>query len=153
MKVSKTILTLRNLKCQLNARPLNRIENHTRAPRSSSVGHLHPNNKEPEHQIMSFRQSLSLKVRQLPTPHQTNGGTILGVWIFHRHGDRTPNRYLGPRHKYDEECNHWFSRIPPASAKWGDGGGAFRELSKFYGVAVSKTQNGGQFLDVGRAVS
>jgi hypothetical protein len=33
------------------------------------------------------------------------------------------------------------------------GGHAFRELNKFYEAKISETQNGGQFLDVGRAVS
>lgn len=95
----------------------------------------------------------ALVKRPLSSDHLTNRGRIVGVWIFHRHGDRAPNRYLGPPHHYEEECNHWFSRIPPASAQSGEGGAAFRELSKFYEVRVSETQNGGKFLDVGRAVS
>ena len=106
-----------------------------------------------EHSTMApFRRTYLLK-RPLPTPHHLNAGTIVGTWIFHRHGDRAPNRYLGSAHHYDEECSHWFSRIPPSSARGGEGGGAFRELKKFYGVRVSETQNGGKFLDVGRAVS
>ena len=100
----------------------------------------------------TFHRTPILK-RRISSPHLTNAGQIIGVWIFHRHGDRCPNRYLGSPHHYEEECNHWFSRIPPSSARSGEGGGAFRELSRFYGVKVSETQNGGQFLDVGRAVS
>jgi hypothetical protein len=102
---------------------------------------------------MSPFYSTALLKQRIPSAHLTNTGTIVGVWIFHRHGDRAPNRYLGPPHHYEEECNHWFTRIPPSSAKGGEGGGAFRELSKFYEVSVSETQNKGQFLDVGRAVS
>ncbi|KAL3793504.1 hypothetical protein HJC23_007244 [Cyclotella cryptica] len=100
---------------------------------------------------MSPFKPTAIVKRSLPSDHLTNRGRIMGVWIFHRHGDRAPNRYLGPPHHYEEECNHWFSRIPPASAQSGEGGAAFRELSKFYEVRVSETQNGGKFLDVGRA--
>ncbi|KAL3784378.1 hypothetical protein ACHAWO_001624 [Cyclotella atomus] len=99
---------------------------------------------------MTYRRTYTLQ-RRLPASYLTNEGKVRGVWIFHRHGDRAPNRYLGPPHHYEEECNHWFTRIPPSSAKGGEGGAAFRELSKYYEAKVSDTQNGGRFLDVGRA--
>lgn len=86
----------------------------------------------------------------LPTKYLTNTGTISGVWIFHRHGDRAPNRYLGSPHHYEQESEHWYSRIPPRSASSGTGGNAFASLSQFYAPKIHDSQNGGLFLDTGR---
>ena len=42
----------------------------------------------------------------------TNDGTVEGVWMFVRHGDRTPSRPLCPPHRRDEEAAYWITRLP-----------------------------------------
>jgi len=37
----------------------------------------------------------------------------VGVWVFHRHGDRTPSRPLVSEEFVDEEADFWRSKIPP----------------------------------------
>ena len=38
---------------------------------------------------------------------------VQAVWVFHRHGDRTPARSLVPDHMYEEEASFWQTKIPP----------------------------------------
>lgn len=45
-----------------------------------------------------------------------NDGIIEGVWMFTRHGDRTPSRPLMPNHKRQEESAYWVSRLPAPSS-------------------------------------
>lgn len=74
----------------------------------------------------------------------TNGGTVVGVWIFHRHGDRAPNRYLGSPQYIQNEAEHWYSRIPHKN------GEAHANLSQYFTPDIHSSQNNGKFLDVGR---
>ena len=75
----------------------------------------------------------------------TNGGTVEGVWIFCRHGDRAPSRPLCPAHLQDEEAEFWVSRLPhPDSLE------AFQAFSRHFQPDVHPS-NDGQFLDVRRA--
>ncbi|KAL7472883.1 hypothetical protein ACHAXS_013265 [Conticribra weissflogii] len=110
----------------------------------------------------------------IPSKYLTNGGTIEGVWIFHRHGDRAPNRYLGSDSHLERESDHWSSRIPSregggtgpylkdsflrasasanASANASAMGGttAYQALSQFFPPSIHPSQNNGTFLDVDR---
>eukprot|EP00580_Thalassiosira_gravida_P016641 CAMPEP_0201664452 /NCGR_PEP_ID=MMETSP0494-20130426/5909_1 /ASSEMBLY_ACC=CAM_ASM_000839 /TAXON_ID=420259 /ORGANISM="Thalassiosira gravida, Strain GMp14c1" /LENGTH=702 /DNA_ID=CAMNT_0048143223 /DNA_START=109 /DNA_END=2217 /DNA_ORIENTATION=+ len=108
-----------------------------------------------------------------PHPHQhcplTNGGTVEGVWIFHRHGDRAPNRYLGDPSHLHHESEHWYGRIPkpppPPSSGSGSSGSSscgddddesstssevYDNLNKYFPPEIHASQNGGRYLDVGR---
>jgi hypothetical protein len=73
----------------------------------------------------------------------TNGGTIVGLWCFHRHGDRAPNRYLGPPQYLSAEATHWTSRIPTLAD-------AHDQLSKYFPPLIHPNQNSGVYLDVTR---
>jgi len=72
----------------------------------------------------------------------TNGGTVVGVWLFHRHGDRAPNRYLGDPQYIQNEAEHWYSRIPTREAH--------ANLSQYYPPDVHPSQNNGKYQDVNR---
>jgi len=72
----------------------------------------------------------------------TNKGEVVGVWVFHRHGDRAPNRYLGQAHHQSAEAEHWQSRIPDRRAH--------NELTNFFPARIHSSQNNGQLLDIGR---
>ncbi|KAL3770122.1 hypothetical protein ACHAW5_009663 [Stephanodiscus triporus] len=75
-------------------------------------------------------------------PPTTNGGSIVGVWCFHRHGDRAPNRHLGNPACLVGESEHWRGRMPDRDVRDG--------LSKFFPPDVHPSQNGGVHLDVAR---
>lgn len=79
----------------------------------------------------------------------TNGGTVVGVWIFHRHGDRAPNRYLGNPQYIQNEADHWYSRIPH-NANSPPGGEEHESLSQYFPPDIHPNQNGGRYLDVDR---
>ena len=72
----------------------------------------------------------------------TNGGTVVGVWLFHRHGDRAPNRYLGDPQYIQNEAEHWYSRIPTREAH--------DNLSQYYPPDIHPSQNNGKYQDVDR---
>mmetsp|Transcript_18978 Transcript_18978/g.39702 ORF Transcript_18978/g.39702 Transcript_18978/m.39702 type:complete len:674 (+) Transcript_18978:418-2439(+) len=105
-------------------------------------------------------------ITTIPSKYLTNGGTIEGVWIFHRHGDRAPNRFLGSDSYLERESDHWSSRIPSRegggagpylkdSFLRGSGSGvddttAYKALSYFFPPSIHPSQNNGMFLDVDR---
>jgi len=78
---------------------------------------------------------------------QTDGGTIEGVWIFMRHGDRAPSRPLSPPHKVPTEADFWRSRLPrPDTLE------AFEGFSHYYPPAIhDEGTNNGRFIDASRA--
>jgi len=74
------------------------------------------------------------------------GGIVEGVWIFTRHGDRSPGRCLSPAHRRNEEASFWVSKLP-----YPDSTAAYEAYSKFYPLQVLSTNtNQGQFLDTKR---
>ncbi|KAL9181968.1 hypothetical protein ACHAXT_012311 [Thalassiosira profunda] len=73
----------------------------------------------------------------------TDGGTVEATFLFHRHGDRAPNRYLGAPSYLSAEAKHWRGRIPGPDAREG--------LSQFFPPQIHESQNGGQYLDTSRA--
>jgi hypothetical protein len=75
----------------------------------------------------------------------TNDGVVEGVWIFCRHGDRTPSRPLSPAHRRDEEGAFWMTKLPsPDSAT------AFEAFNKYFPLEIGADANKGKFVDVGR---
>lgn len=75
----------------------------------------------------------------------TNDGVIEGVWIFCRHGDRTPGRALSPAHRRDEEAAFWVSKLP-----YPDSAFAFEAYSKYFPLDILPGTNQGNFIDVKR---
>ena len=43
---------------------------------------------------------------------------VEGVWIFHRHGDRSPGRPLVAEHMYEAESQFWRTKIPPTDRSY-----------------------------------
>ena len=66
--------------------------------RSQSV--LKRRRRMPQNRLLSRRSSTTITSTEDIT---RNGGTIEGVWIFSRHGDRTPCRSLSSPHMADAE--------------------------------------------------
>jgi hypothetical protein len=67
--------------------------------------------------------------------------TVQGVWIFHRHGDRTPARSLVPPHHFEDEKHFWSTKIP-------SGMSLFDSLCQQFPVQIHESNNQGQFFDV-----
>jgi len=79
-----------------------------------------------------------------------NEGTIEGVWIFHRHGDRAPNRYLGSPTYLAAESAHWYSRIPPVERGDCHHHDHYAALSQHFPPNIHKSQNDGEYTDINR---
>jgi len=75
----------------------------------------------------------------------TNDGTVEGVWIFCRHGDRTPSRPLSPAHRRDEEGAFWMTRLPSP-----DSAAAFEAFNRYFPLEIGSETNKGKFIDVAR---
>jgi hypothetical protein len=85
------------------------------------------------------------KADEDPHRYLKNDGVVEGVWMFCRHGDRTPSRPLSPSHRRKEEAAYWMTRLPsPDSAT------AFEAYSRCFPPDIHQNTNHGQFLDVGR---
>ena len=67
--------------------------------------------------------------------------TVEGVWIFHRHGDRTPARSLVPTEHLEAEKSFWISKIPSGMT-------FFDTLCQQFPVQIHESNNQGQFFDV-----
>jgi len=75
----------------------------------------------------------------------TNGGTVEGVWVFCRHGDRTPCRSLSAPHMEPKEAAFWMSRLP-----YPDAITVFKVLSETFRPDIHPSNNDGKFFDVER---
>mmetsp|Transcript_2747 Transcript_2747/g.4435 ORF Transcript_2747/g.4435 Transcript_2747/m.4435 type:complete len:502 (-) Transcript_2747:127-1632(-) len=73
-----------------------------------------------------------------------NGGVVEGVWVFARHGDRTPSRPLCAPHRKDEEAAFWRTKLPSP-----DPVTALKMLSERFPPDIHPS-NLGKFLDVER---
>lgn len=60
-----------------------------------------------------------------------DGGTVQGVWIFSRHGDRSPGRCLMLAHRRNEEAAYWVSKLP-----YPDSTAAYQAYSQFFPLRV-----------------
>jgi hypothetical protein len=63
----------------------------------------------------------------------TNDGVVEGVWMFCRHGDRTPSRPLTPEHRRNEEAAYWMTKLPIP-----DSMAVFESYSKYYPVSIQQ---------------
>jgi len=66
---------------------------------------------------------------------------VIGIWIFHRHGDRTPGRPLVAEGCIAQESALWKTKIPPLDRTHYD------LLSKKFPAKIHPNNNGGKFLD------
>jgi hypothetical protein len=77
-------------------------------------------------------------------------GLVEGVWIFSRHGDRTPSRTLVPAHHRAKEGAYWVSQLPSP-----DSAAAYEAYAHLFPLQVPQNAageqlNGGRFLDARR---
>lgn len=95
---------------------------------------------------VSFRSNnvRSISNPTLPEDFTRNGGVIEGVWVFSRHGDRTPCRSLCAPHMEETESTFWRTKLPTP-----DPMSAFKALSACFPPDIHPT-NAGTFLDVER---
>lgn len=82
--------------------------------------------------------------REVRRKSTDSGGVVEGVWIFARHGDRTPSRSLCPPDRKDEEAAFWRTKLPTP-----DPVTALKILSEHFPADIHPS-NAGEFLDVGR---
>jgi len=95
----------------------------------------------PQNRLLCRRSSTTITSTEDIT---RNGGTIEGVWIFSRHGDRTPCRSLSSPHMADAESLFWRTKLPTP-----DPLSAFKSLSRCFPPEIHPS-NAGKFLDVER---
>lgn len=92
------------------------------------------------------RRQYSSSLRHPPADYsQDVDGRVEGVWIFTRHGDRSPGRCLSPAHRRNEEAAFWISKLP-----YPDSSTAYRTYSKFFPLQIGHNYNQGSFLDTPR---
>jgi Histidine phosphatase superfamily (branch 2) len=72
----------------------------------------------------------------------TNDGIIEGVWIFSRHGDRTPSRPLTPAHRRQEEAAYWMTKLPIP-----DSMAVFESYSKYFPVVIQQPQENPEMIN------
>lgn len=68
--------------------------------------------RELSSQTLGKNQSSDLGIDE---KYATNGGIIEGIWIFHRHGDRTPSSPLVAEHLIEKEAAFWRTKLPDSS--------------------------------------
>jgi hypothetical protein len=91
----------------------------------------------------AYSTSSSTDTTNLTTDYWKDGGIIEGVWMFSRHGDRTPGRPLSPEHRRDEEAAFWLTKLPiPDSAS------VFEKFEKYFPVHRARPSE--DFIDTPR---
>jgi Histidine phosphatase superfamily (branch 2) len=78
--------------------------------------------------------------RRSGSDYSGNDGVIEGVWMFTRHGDRTPSRPMSPEHRRHEESAFWVSRLPVPNS-WD----VLNDFSRYFPI-----QSDNQFLELKR---
>lgn len=96
------------------------------------------------------RRHSTSNTNSIHSSYLQNEGTIEGVWIFHRHGDRAPNRYLGSPTYLAAESAHWYSRIPPVKRAADCHHDHYAALSEHFPPNIHKSQNDGEYTDINR---
>ncbi len=66
---------------------------------------------------------------------------VEGVFLFHRHGDRTPGKSLVAEEYVAAETSFWQARIPPTDQSY------YEMLSQKFTPRLNPNNNGGQFKD------
>ena len=89
------------------------------------------------------RRSLRSHRRQLSGSGEAAAGTVEGVFVFHRHGDRSPAKRLVGDSYADAEEEYWRSRVPP-------GPSLHDALSALYPAEIHLSNNAGKFFDTRR---
>jgi Histidine phosphatase superfamily (branch 2) len=79
----------------------------------------------------SDQQTTDVTTTSSSPDYSRNDGIIEGVWIFSRHGDRTPSRPLTPDHRRAEEAAYWMTKLPTP-----DSYAVFTSFSKHFPVSV-----------------
>lgn len=115
-----------------------RDHNHRRRSFSSHSNNNHTttNNNDTTNNIIDSDDGID---------YRTDGGIVEGVWIFCRHGDRSPGRVLSPAHRRNEEGAFWTSRLP-----YPDSITAFSAYCQHYPPMIYPGTNDGEFLDTKR---
>lgn len=96
-----------------------------------------------------FYRSLSFSTDTYTTasdeeePPSKNCGTVIGAWVFCRHGDRSPSRPLCPVHRQDDEARYWLTKLPFPSTAF-----AYKEYCTFFPPLIDDPS--GHFMDVHR---
>jgi len=77
--------------------------------------------------------------KDMPGNHSnsTSNETIEGVWMFHRHGDRTPARSIVADHMRNTEAAYWETKIPPIDRSY------YEALSQRFPVRFQKRRREG----------
>lgn len=88
----------------------------------------------------SSKAALSVAVEDPPSK---NCGTVIGAWVFCRHGDRSPGRPLCPVHRQDEEAHFWLTKLPSPSTAM-----AYKEFCSSFPPLIDDPS--GHFMDVHR---
>lgn len=78
--------------------------------------------------------------KRYASEYTDNFGVIEGVWMFTRHGDRTPSRPMSPEHRRHEESAFWVSRLPVPNS-WE----VFKDFSAYFPIQADN-----QFLELKR---
>lgn len=89
--------------------------------------------------------SSSIRHRKHYPDYSHDDGMVEGIWIFTRHGDRSPGRCLSPAHRRKEEAAYWISKLP-----FPDSTTAYRTYSRFFPLEIGQNYNQGSFLDTPR---
>lgn len=92
--------------------------------------------------ILRCNGHLTQQIRSV-TQSVANQSELLAVWIFHRHGDRTPGQPLVEDSYRDEESAFWRTKIPPVDRTHYD------MLSEKFPATIHPENNSGRFLDAG----
>ena len=71
----------------------------------------------------------------------SNDEVIEGVWIFHRHGDRSPGRPLIAEQMQEQEAQFWRTKIPPIDRSY------YHALKDRIPTKINENNNDGKFLD------
>ena len=95
---------------------------------------------DPNKELKHFN---SKKVSHTVDPPSKNYGSVVGAWIFCRHGDRTPSRALCPPHRQADEAYFWLTKLPYPSTAF-----AYKEFSTCFPPLIEDPS--GHFMDVHR---
>jgi hypothetical protein len=91
-----------------------------------------------------FPYQWKMNVFRTFSDYSTNGGLVVGVWVFARHGDRTPSRSLCPPEWKERESMFWRSKLPTP-----DPVSVLKSLSQNFPLDIHPS-NQGNFIDVNR---
>jgi Histidine phosphatase superfamily (branch 2) len=92
----------------------------------------------------TFPYRWNMKIIRTLSDYSTNGGLVVGVWVFARHGDRTPSRSLCPPEWKEHESMFWRTKLPTP-----DPVSVLKTFSENFPLDIHPS-NQGKFIDVNR---